>query len=278
MGEDGSIRWHRVRSAVRLIGEVREIGVRTEEARQHLLQSLLREIGATVGGIVNDHAYRRGGKGGVRGATLAGFDDATVSVFTIHDSLGSDINPYHRALMDRVASMTPDELKHEPVISSNLGDVLSPRDWYNSFWVAECAQPARLDHFLSAVHIVGRYTTEGSGLMREAGDRPFTDEDRNVLRLVIGESGGLFPTQQAPSLPPRVQATMKCLLTGASDKEIAQRMRISPHTVRQYVKVIFRTYGVSSRSQLIAREVKRTPAQSARTVGGLSDQRRSPAA
>lgn len=273
MSADGSIRWHRVRSAIRMIGEAREIGVRTEAARQHLLQSLLREIGATVGGLVNDHEYRRGGKGGVRGATLAGFDEASVRVFTVHDSLGSDVNPYHRALMDQLASMSPDELKREPVLSMNLNDVLSSRDWYNSFWVAECAAPARLDHFLSAVHIVGEHTAEGSGLMREAGDRPFTDEDRNVLRLVISESGGLFPSEREPVLAPRVQATMRCLLTGASDKEIAQRLRISPHTVRQYVKVIFRAYGVSSRGQLIARELTRSPAQAR-----IDAQRRSPAA
>ncbi|WP_146652483.1 LuxR C-terminal-related transcriptional regulator [Labilithrix luteola] len=40
------------------------------------------------------------------------------------------------------------------------------------------------------------------------------------------------------SLSPRIEATLEHLLTGASDKEIAVRLDLSPHTVRQYVKTI----------------------------------------
>jgi len=43
------------------------------------------------------------------------------------------------------------------------------------------------------------------------------------------------------------------ILTGATDKEIAQQLRLSPHTVRQYVKAILKAYNVTNRAQLIAR-------------------------
>jgi len=52
---------------------------------------------------------------------------------------------------------------------------------------------------------------------------------------------------------PRMRDTLDVLLLGATDKEIAAELGISPHTVRQYVKAILRAYGVSGRGQLIAR-------------------------
>jgi DNA-binding CsgD family transcriptional regulator len=49
-----------------------------------------------------------------------------------------------------------------------------------------------------------------------------------------------------------MRETLDVMLTGASDKEIAAQLALSPHTVRQYVKAILRAYRVSSRAQLIA--------------------------
>ena len=43
------------------------------------------------------------------------------------------------------------------------------------------------------------------------------------------------------------------LLGGASEKEIADRMGLSAHTVHQYVKSIYRAFGVRSRAELMAR-------------------------
>lgn len=55
-----------------------------------------------------------------------------------------------------------------------------------------------------------------------------------------------------PQLPPRVRETLDELVTGASDKEIAARLGISPNTVHQYVKSLLRTFGAESRLQLVA--------------------------
>jgi DNA-binding CsgD family transcriptional regulator len=57
----------------------------------------------------------------------------------------------------------------------------------------------------------------------------------------------------AAPLPPRTRDTLALLLEGLSDKAIAMRLGISPYTVNQYTKTIYRRFGVSSRSTLIAR-------------------------
>jgi DNA-binding CsgD family transcriptional regulator len=104
------------------------------------------------------------------------------------------------------------------------------------------------------MRVIGRNRGVGSGFMRARGDRPFSDEDRELLHLVHLGVGPFFdgPSPRA-GLAPRARDTLDVLLTGASDKEIAEQLGISPHTVRQYVKTILRAYDVSSRAQLIAR-------------------------
>lgn len=55
------------------------------------------------------------------------------------------------------------------------------------------------------------------------------------------------------ALSPRATQTLGELLGGASEKEIADRMGLSAHTVHQYVKSIYRAFGVRSRAELMAR-------------------------
>lgn len=56
-------------------------------------------------------------------------------------------------------------------------------------------------------------------------------------------------------LPPRVRQTLGCLLVGDSEKQIAAKMGVSPHTVHCYVKTLYRSYEVSSRGELLSRFV-----------------------
>ena len=53
------------------------------------------------------------------------------------------------------------------------------------------------------------------------------------------------------------QQVFQLLLEGLSSLDIAQRLGRSYWTVRNYIKVIFRVYGVHSRSQLMARADRR---------------------
>jgi len=58
-------------------------------------------------------------------------------------------------------------------------------------------------------------------------------------------------------LAPRLRQTLEALLTGDSEKQIARRLAISPHTVHVYVKTLYRRFGVSSRAELLARWIHR---------------------
>jgi PAS domain S-box-containing protein len=54
-------------------------------------------------------------------------------------------------------------------------------------------------------------------------------------------------------LTQRQRDVLQHLLAGLADKAIASELRISPHTVHNHVKALYRTFGVSSRPELFAR-------------------------
>ncbi len=96
---------------------------------------------------------------------------------------------------------------------------------------------------------------------RADGDVPFSARDKALVRLVHGELGRLFggrlsltPRTNAPpaDLPPRLHAVLICLLSGESDKEIAGRFGLSPHTVHEYVTTLYRRFTVRSRAELFS--------------------------
>jgi len=241
----GLIRVEKVRAAMRLVGEVHELGATTEEGRQHLIDELLKLIGAAIGGAVYDTGYAPGMKGGITGATLAGFDQEIMEVFSTHHTEGSDFNPYHRAVMKRTRGTS------DGIFTATDEHLVAREEWTGSLWINEYVRPARVDHFLGSMRIVGKAAGMGFGLMRASGDSPFNEEDCEVLHLVNLGVGPFFDAS-APKLAPRLQQTLDVLVTGATDKEIAQELGISPHTVRQYVKVLLRAFDVSNRAQLIS--------------------------
>lgn len=238
----------RARGAIRLLGEARELGLGTEAARLHLLHGIGRELGVALGGAVDDRAYLLGGKLGCVRATLSGFDPQTFAVYYAHHELGSDVNPVHAALMKLRARGSVDE-----VTTATSSALVDRRTWDRAPWVAEIARPARVAHFLTSVRWLGPGAVRGFGLMRAAGDRPFSADDRAYLHLVASEVRMLFTDEASPHLSPRERDTLDGLLQALGDKEIAARLGLSPYTVHQYVKSVFRTLGVSSRAELIAR-------------------------
>jgi DNA-binding CsgD family transcriptional regulator len=51
---------------------------------------------------------------------------------------------------------------------------------------------------------------------------------------------------------PRHRQTLHRLMEGDSEKQVAQYLGISPHTVHIYIKHLFHTFNVSSRGELMA--------------------------
>jgi len=212
---------------MRIVAEGHELGAGTLAARAHVLDAARALVGAVIRGAVRDMR-------------------AEIASSVRRDDVLTLDTPYHHRVAASLGTAGD-------VFTATDAEVVPRREWRASAWVNERVRPSRLDHFLGSHLVLEGGAVEGMGFMRAAGDRPFGAEDRELLHLVHLGIGRLFaaPTPR-DTLSPRARDTLDQLLSGASEKEAAARLRISPHTVHDYVKQIYRAYRVASRAELLA--------------------------
>jgi DNA-binding CsgD family transcriptional regulator len=245
----GNLRSEQVRRLLRLAGEVGELAD-AEVRDHHLSVGLCAIVRAQVVAHAEVREFRSGGRAWVSAVRDHGW--ATES-----DRLGV------------VAAWVREGAAVDPAVSAFAGafaegrcvvrrdEVVDDRRWYESEFVADCLSLARLDHGVySAIGRPGPGAIHGLACFRPAGDRPFSDEDCHLIHLVHEQWSWLCRDRKRaealPSLRPREREALDLLLQGLSEKEAADRMVVSPHTLHQYVKSLYRAYGVSSRAQLLA--------------------------
>jgi DNA-binding NarL/FixJ family response regulator len=88
-----------------------------------------------------------------------------------------------------------------------------------------------------------------------------------VEALSVAASRRHFNSEELKTLSRREQEVASALSDGLSNREIAERLQLSPHTVKNHIFRIFEKLGVSSRFELMAalgrRKTPNTPARSA---------------
>jgi DNA-binding CsgD family transcriptional regulator len=104
----------------------------------------------------------------------------------------------------------------------------------------------------------------GIVMIRARGRRDFTRRDRALVHEATATltpmlGGTLARSDEPPpsALTPRGRQVLACLLQGDGDKQVAARLRLGTHTVNEYTKLIYRHFGVRSRTELLARWIRR---------------------
>jgi DNA-binding CsgD family transcriptional regulator len=99
------------------------------------------------------------------------------------------------------------------------------------------------------------------GFYRPSGAAPFGEREVLMLHTLHCELGQFYaagnatpaPGTGTASLSTRERDVLTRLLSGDSEKQVAARLEISPHTVHGHVKMLYRHFRVSSRAELLAR-------------------------
>lgn len=253
--DDGNqISSERLLRVLTLVHEGAEITDRAEQ-EQHLLQGLCRIIGGDVAVSFEFEDF-------ASGRPTAGFTHGLgaserASMFAGYVQHGDTFD----AMATRIRDGFPDA---PPLRTLMRRDVFDDRDWYRSPYLNDFRRGWRIDDCIYSSHRIGA-AHYGMSLNRAFGAAPFTGEDRQLVRVFHQESAWLVRSRRrAPAPPPalverraalapRPRDVLDRLLRGAADKEIAADLGLSPHTVRQYVKTIYRAFDVSSRAELVAR-------------------------
>lgn len=147
--------------------------------------------------------------------------------------------------------------------------LIERRQWERSVLFNEFFRPCGIDdRMLSGCRLppdeAGRPRKyQNITVYRALGGRPFSSRDRRIIRLLHRELRPLIGRQlasaeepSASQLSPRLRQVLGCLLEGDSEKQIAGRLGLTPSTVHQYVKAVYRHFGVHSRAELLVRWIR----------------------
>ena len=167
------------------------------------------------------------------------------------------------------------ELDHEQIVKRCMSALCRPAPrseahaggaagWRHLRWPLRSTRSARLHHCLwRPSEITGARVAACLCVARTGNSpRPFTSRHRTLLHLThvemswIYNSDLLLAGEAANFLTARQLETLKYLLAGNSEKEIAELMHLSPNTVHHHIKALHRLFGVSTRSELLARWVR----------------------
>ena len=127
---------------------------------------------------------------------------------------------------------------------------------------AEVCERLRAESPLTRVLLISGAGRISAAAARAAGASGFVSKDwdaGDVARAVraVGSGGTVFepaPDPVAPAaLTEREREVLALMSSGATNREIASRLYLSPHTVKEHTSAIYRKLGVRNRAEAVQR-------------------------
>jgi DNA-binding CsgD family transcriptional regulator len=242
-----------VRAVFRLVGECRELGADVAEWRRHLIAGLCRLTGAQVG-LVGEMDYSRRAWLQALHAEDVGWacpaDRHRVwEQFFASGLYGRDLTA--KRFFGKLP-LAPWTVRREQIISD--------REWRHSVEFNDFVRRGGIDLGLLSRQPIGRRNRANVVVLYPpSGAAPLPERGRRLVHLAQQELGPRLGTALAvagdpgwSTLPPRWRQALDCLLDGDSEKQAAARLGISRLTLHDYVRGLYRHFGVSSRGELMA--------------------------
>jgi DNA-binding CsgD family transcriptional regulator len=250
-----------IRDLFVLLGECRELGDDPIFWRQHFYGQLAKMTGADAIAGAEMHNCLSG-RMHSPGAVLVGFEQGIsiegLKITWEWNAIDPDLSELWRKFRPALAASSHG-------LTAARRQLLGDASWYRSNDYQMAGRMSGTDAVMhSFLSIDGLDFYDGIAFMRGEGQRQFDEREVALVSLVHQETtrliGGALARFEEPhpsQLTSRVRQVLRCLLEGDTDKQIATRLNLSPHTVNQYTKQIFRHFGVTSRAELLARWIRR---------------------
>lgn len=259
-----------VRALLRLVGEVRELGASSTAWRAHLASSLQRLCGcrATLAlELIFPAVHPLGERWNACRLLMADSAESGIAA-------GERDRFYDEVLWYDGVDNTLDDLVplYGTPFTRSRPELVGDDRWYRSPVANESFRTHDCDDFIVSMVPVTPHIHASLMLFRSWRDRPFGAREKLLVELLHEELGRDWLDVREPRLSPRQGKVLELLRRGASEKEVAAALEVSTHTVHDYVKALYRTYGVRSRGELMARTMESRPrvrlASAAGRLGG----------
>jgi DNA-binding CsgD family transcriptional regulator len=248
-----------VKNVHRLLGECRDLGADPIAWRRRLIERLMQLTGARVGYLVGLTNFPSSATGADEMVQMGLDGPAQEKLFVEHFEFiargGEDV------MLRFFAALQLDRLR-----AHSSHHVLDLDEWYGSESFQRYHRRMDMDAGILSMcrlGVPGPPCHHTVSLRRCVGEPPFTLREVRLVRYLHQELAPqigrcLAPTHEpsACELSPRLQQTLQGLLNGLSEKQIAERLCISPTTLHEYVTTLYRRFNVSGRSELMARWIR----------------------
>ncbi|MCM8529485.1 MAG: LuxR C-terminal-related transcriptional regulator [Lentisphaeraceae bacterium] len=136
-------------------------------------------------------------------------------------------------------------------------EFLDDEGWYNSEYTKKYYEPGNVDHPLT--YTINQEGNQHCGILiyKKWKEEPFNETHRDFIDAVFSRIPWLFlkETQIDKSLysklTPRQHKALMFILDGYGKKELAEHFGISENSANEYIKNIYKTFGVNSYGELI---------------------------
>ena len=230
-----------------LVGEVTQLPADKTIRRTHVLNRLLQLIGGRSA-VAMEMALPDEGPL-ARPGTLVNINTTSAAearyaeLFSVHNDPPDPALPAWLAARGQTITM----VRH-----------VDDREFYRSAHYDVVRRPFDIDHSLYCRLVLPDGNDFSVGLQRCPGDRAFSERDKAIVHFLHTHAPHVYAvcsgaTSQVNALAPRLQPVMRYLLQGDADKEVAAKLRLSPHTIHRYTQAIYRQLHVNSRGELLAK-------------------------
>lgn len=254
-----------IRQLLQLVAELHAAPARGEDRRERMLKGLCDLLKTDAGESTILESNPRGIR--ILSSVQFGLDRRiSDSLITAHNGRRVLTDPAAKQLI-KLLPRSPQNLAVPSVTTRIRHELVTDSQWMKSDFIRQLRKPLNVhDSVYSArqIEVSPRriallYLMRRPGLNRSA----ITRHERKIAHLFHSEAGWVYEGNTVSSAIPdglttRQKECLRYLLAGKSEKEIASRLKVSPHTVHAHVKAVYRGLGVQSRAKLMAQFMSST--------------------
>ena len=261
MSRSERLRLTDLRGVFEFVGECEELWDDARLWREHLVEGVAKLVDARVG----YSAFNESAASAVKRA-------AGEPLYTCGWQSDDERAWFEEGIARPITETTPEAipffatLPKSGFISTSLHGIMSRTDWERSYAYNEFHRPARIDGMTISLRILPDGQIDHLAASRDAGDRRMTRRHERVIGHLHREISKIVGRRLATEehvgrhlLTPRLAEVLDLLLEGCSEKEIAQQLHRAQPTIHRHVVELYKRFGVSSRSELLAYYIRRRP-------------------
>jgi DNA-binding CsgD family transcriptional regulator len=241
--------------------------------RKLLLQRTCELLNGHVGAIMADYNPEQGWFGSLVLTSVVGLPEPMETMYRSAVARLSQRSFEDVAQDDPGIPMVVEQLRSQgwvTVAANNLSDIAASICWP---MYEEVLSKIDCEHNVNSIRIVDvPQRPEAISIHRPQGAAPFGARDVALMKLLHDELAPLIGVRltteehfSRDGLSKRLRETLSLLLEGQSEKQVATSLNLSSRTVHDYVTRLYEHFHVSSRAELLAYFISRTPMPRAST-------------